>query len=118
MKLTITNFERIVLTEGLQALKAEMEVKGFVSDKNTPDTITDLLIKLIPTPMVKKVIKEKKYMFSFEGGGWNTIWAKTKRGAIKAAAKEYKGHEGLTPIHNSFHIQTDEGERSALSLFY
>jgi hypothetical protein len=118
MKLTITNFERIVLTEGLQALKAEMEVKGFVSDKNTPDTITDLLIKLIPTPVVKKVIKEKKYMFSFEGGGWNTIWAKTKRGAIKAAEKEYKGSDTLNPISNSFHIQTEEGEKSALSLFY
>ena len=23
-------------------------------------------------------LKNKQYMFTFEGGGWNTVWAKTK----------------------------------------
>jgi hypothetical protein len=30
-----------------------------------------------------------------KGGGWNTVWAKTKRGAIKAALKEYKDSDTL-----------------------
>ena len=32
-------------------------------------------------------LKNKQYMFTFEGGGWNTVWAKTLKGAIKAAEK-------------------------------
>ena len=35
-----------------------------------------------------KQLKLKQYMFTFEGGGWNTVWAKTLKGAIKAAEKE------------------------------
>ncbi len=63
-------------------------------------------------------IKNKQYMFTFEGGGWNTVWAKTKRGAIKAALKEYKDSDTLNPRIDSFHVATEEGLRSALSLFY
>ena len=40
-------------------------------------------------------IKNKQYMFTFEGGGWNTVWAKTKKGAIKAALKEYEDSDTL-----------------------
>ncbi len=63
-------------------------------------------------------IKNKQYMFTFEGGGWNTVWAKTKRGAIKAALKEYKDSDTLNPRIDSFHVATEEGLRSVLSLFY
>ena len=62
--------------------------------------------------------KLKQYMFTFEGGGWNTVWAKTKRGAIKAALKEYKDSDTLNPIPTSFHKATEEGLRAAMSLFY
>ena len=65
-----------------------------------------------------KSIKLKEYMFTFEEGGWNTVWAKTKRGAIKSAAEEYKDSKGLTPRPQSFHIATDKGLERALSLFY
>ena len=34
---------------------------------------------------MNKVIELKEYMFTFEGGGWNTCWAKTLRGAKKEA---------------------------------
>ena len=54
-------------------------------------------------------LKNKQYMFTFEGGGWNTVWAKTKRGAIKAALKEYKDSDTLNPIPTSFHKATEEG---------
>ena len=63
-------------------------------------------------------LKNKQYMFTFEGGGWNTVWAKTKRGAIKAALKEYKDSDTLNPIPTSFHKATEEGLRNAMSLFY
>ena len=63
-------------------------------------------------------LKTKEYMFTFEEGGWNTVWAKTKRGAIKAALKEYKDSEGLTVRVGSVHKSTERGMKAALSLFY
>jgi hypothetical protein len=46
------------------------------------------------------------------------VWAKTKRGAIKAALKEYKDSDTLNPRIDSFHVATEEGLRGAMSLFY
>jgi len=63
-------------------------------------------------------LKLKEWMFTFEEGGWNTVWAKTKRGAIKVAVEKYKDSDGLTPRPQSFHIATDKGLERALSLFY
>jgi len=63
-------------------------------------------------------LKLKEYMFTFEGGGWNTVWAKTKRGAIKTALKEYSYSTTLNPIPSSFHVATEEGLKVAMSLFY
>lgn len=63
-------------------------------------------------------LKNKQYMFTFEGGGWNTVWAKTKRGAIKVALKEYKDSDTLNPRIDSFHVATEDGLRAAMSLFY
>ena len=63
-------------------------------------------------------LKLKQYMFTFEGGGWNTVWAKTLKGAIKAAEKEYKDSPTLNPIPSSVHLATEEGLAVAMSLFY
>jgi len=63
-------------------------------------------------------LKTKEYMFTFEGGGWNTVWAKTKRGAIKTALKKYKDSPTLNPIPSSVHLATTEGLKVAMSLFY
>ena len=65
-----------------------------------------------------KELKLKEYMFTFEGGGWNTVWAKTLKGAIKAAQKEYKDSPTLNPIPSSVHLATEEGLNVAMSLFY
>jgi len=67
---------------------------------------------------IPRVLVEKQYMFSFEGGGWNTVWAKTKRGAIRTALKEYKDSESLNPIPSSFHLATEESLAGAMSLFH
>jgi len=63
-------------------------------------------------------LKLKQYMFTFEGGGWNTVWAKTLKGAIKMAEKEYKDSPTLNPIPSSVHLATEQGLQNALSLFY
>ena len=87
------------------------------------NTTTDLINKINQAGLVQlekqpKVFRNKQYMFTFEEGGWNTVHAKTRRGAIRAALKEYKDSETLSPRIDSFHIATEEGLKSAMSLFY
>lgn len=63
-------------------------------------------------------IKFKQYMFTFKGGGWNTVWAKTLRGAKKLAVERYKDSDTLTVRLDSVHLATEDGLQSAMSLFY
>ena len=62
--------------------------------------------------------KLKQYMFTFEEGGWNTVWAKSLPGARKQAIAEYKDSPTLNPRMDSVHLATDDGLRNAMSLFY
>jgi hypothetical protein len=64
-----------------------------------------------------KVIPNKQFMFNFTTGGWNTVWAKTKRGAIAQATREYKT-SNLIPNPKTFAVATDAAMKNALSLFY
>lgn len=66
---------------------------------------------------VPKVITKKEFIFNFVGGGWNTVWAKTKRGAIAQAAKEYK-NSNLVPDPNSFRASTPSDMKANLASFY
>lgn len=59
--------------------------------------------------------KLKQYMFTFEGGGWNTVWAKSIPGARKQAAVEYPN---LPARLDSFHVATREGMEAAMTLFW
>ena len=65
-----------------------------------------------------KSIQLKEYMFTFEEGGWNTVWAKTLRGAKKLCVQQYKDYPTLNPKVDSVHLATKEGLRTAMSLFY
>jgi hypothetical protein len=67
---------------------------------------------------MKNELKIKQYMFTFEEGGWNTVWAKTLRGAKKLAVQQYKDYPTLNPRISSVHLATEEGLKSAMSLFY
>ena len=67
---------------------------------------------------MNKVIELKEYMFTFEGGGWNTCWAKTLRGAKTLAVKQYADSDALNVRVDSVHLATKEGLRAAMSLFY
>ena len=62
--------------------------------------------------------KLKQYMFTFEEGGWNTVWAKSLPGARKQAIAEWKQYDDLNPRMDSVHKATDAGMQNALSLFY
>lgn len=63
-------------------------------------------------------LKKKQYIYTFVGGGWNTEWAKTKRGAIRQAKDRWNGDDRLIVNEQSFQIATDEMLRSAMSLFW
>ena len=63
-------------------------------------------------------MKRRKYMFTFESGGWNTVWATSKLEAIEEALEEYKDRDDLKPRVDSFVVATDDGIKSAMSLFY
>jgi len=63
-------------------------------------------------------LKRKEYMYSFVEGGWNTVWAKTIRGARKLAVEKWKEHNDLTVDETSVHIATKEGMQAAMSLFW
>ena len=67
---------------------------------------------------MSKELKLKQYMFTFEGGGWNTVWAKTLRGAKKLAVKEYNYSDTLNVRLDSVHLATEDGLKSAMRLFY
>jgi hypothetical protein len=60
-------------------------------------------------------MKLKRYMFSFEGGGWNIVWAKTLKGARKEMMSKYGVYN---PIPNSIHLATEEGVEVAMMNFW
>lgn len=61
--------------------------------------------------------KSKQYMFTFEGGGWNTVWAKNLREAKKLAVDTYNS-ETLNVRTDSVHLATEEGLKVAMSNFW
>ncbi len=67
---------------------------------------------------MRQEVKLKQYMFSFEGGGWNTVWAKTLKGARKLAVQTYKDSDTLNVRVSSVQLATEEGLSRAMSLFY
>jgi hypothetical protein len=60
----------------------------------------------------------KEFMFTFEGGGWNTVWAKTRRGAVKEAVRQYADNPRLVVKESSVNLATKDGLKRAMALFY
>ena len=113
MKLELNQSELMLIKEALTDLQSQLVGVG-----TKTNTIIDILNKVSDKPKVKKKLSNKEYMFTFEEGGWNTVWAKTKKGAIKAALKEYKSSDGLTVRVDSVHKSTESGLKAAMGLFY
>ena len=92
-----------------------------------PEYFADLMVcidthkeLITPKVKVKREVELKEYIFSFEDGGWNTVWAKTKRGAIKAALKEYDNNpeSSLSVRVSSVSKATRKGLETACRSFY
>ena len=92
-----------------------------------PEYFADLMVcidthkeLITPKVKVKREVELKEYIFSFEGGGWNTVWAKTKRGAIKAALKEYdcNPESSLSVRVSSVNKASQKDIQSACRSFY
>lgn len=115
MKLELNQSELMLIKEALTDLQSQLVGVG-----TKTNTIIDILNKVSDSdkPKLKKELVNKEYMFTFEEGGWNTVWAKTKRGAIKMAIKEYKDSPTLNVRESSVHLATQKGLKSAMSLFY
>ena len=117
MNIKINKAEEKLITKLLTEYQQTNAAKP--SKWNTSTSVLNKIAEagLVPTQRQPKQLKFKQYMFTFEGGGWNTIHAKTKRGAIKAALLKYQS-ENLIPRRDSFHVATESGLKSAMSLFY
>ena len=111
MKLELNQSELMLIKEALTDLQSQLVGVG-----TKTNTIIDILNKVSDKPKVKKKLSTKEYMFTFEEGGWNTVWAKTKKGAIKAALKEYKSSDGLTVRVGSVHKSTPSGLTASVNI--
>lgn len=117
MNIKITATEERIIKEALSKFASRLTGTG-----NKYNTVVDILNKINDAGIIKaertpKVLVRKQYMFTFEGGGWNTVWAKTLPGAKRQALLEYKDSD-LTVRLDSVHLATDRGLKNAMSLFY
>ena len=63
-------------------------------------------------------LQKKEYLYNFIGGGWNSEFAKTKRGAIAQAKKRWADSKGLDIDLTSFRVSTPSDYQNLMSLFY
>lgn len=66
-------------------------------------------------------MKTKEYLYNFVGGGWNSVFATTKRGAIKAAKSRWVSEpitSQLVVDEKSFRVSTPSDYQALMSLFY
>jgi hypothetical protein len=117
MNIKINAAEEAIIKDALKDYQSNLVGVG-----KKYNTIVDILNKINDAGIIKaertpKVLVRKQYMFSFENGGWNTVWAKTLPGAKRQALLEYKDSD-LTVRLDSVHLATKKGLDSAMSLFY
>ena len=117
MNISINVAQESVVKEALELYMGTLKGKG-----KRYNSCVEVLNKIASSGLIAEkrtptVFVNKEYQFSFIGGGWNTVWAKTKKGAIKQATIEYKDSK-LVPDPKSFFIATPSSLKSALSLFY
>lgn len=72
------------------------------------------IVSTIEIPMTENGAVE--WMINFEGGGWNSVWAKTEKQALTKAKKEYKNNTHC--VVSSVSIMTPSKEEAACRNFY
>ena len=101
----------------LSRYKQQVEIEAEAAQEEIKE------LKRKTAPKLRGELKKKEFVFSFEGGGWNSVYAKTKRGAEKEIEKEYFDKKGkplnsnLKPIKGSAHVTTPEEYNRLLAAF-
>jgi hypothetical protein len=70
-------------------------------------------LKLKTAPKKRGELKKKEFVFTFKSGGWNSVFAKTKRGAEKLMKEQYGD---MDPIPGSCHVASEKEYMMLLSL--
>ena len=79
--------------------------------------VTDGVYRREDCPAFDEYDKDMLWVFHFEGGGWNSVMAKTKKVAIEKVQEKY-GDGNFNPIIDSVHVATKKEEQNLLSMFY
>jgi len=103
--------------EAIALLKRQVRALKSVVKKGTGQ---ESLLPIIEekVSLLEYISKVKCWNFNFDGGGWNSNYAKTKEESIKMAKKEYKKSEHCTPDESTFRVATDADTAMLLSSFY
>ena len=92
----------------LMRYKQQVELEAEAAQK----LIDELSYKA--APVKRGELKKKEFVFSFHGGGWNSVYAKTRRGAEKLMREQYGD---MNPVEGSCHTVTPEQYRQLLNSF-
>ena len=113
----------------MEYINTLVEVKERISYLKT---LKSVLVGTGKPASVKRVIKEEKerisneieflgsektWNFNFQGGGWNTITAKSKEVAIKRACKKYNCKVSKVDT-NTFRVATEADTKVLMAMFY
>ena len=63
--------------------------------------------KVVIEPYMKTADGEYNWFFNWKGGGYNTIWAKSKKDAIRKVKKKFQMGDGID--ESSLRRQTSQG---------
>lgn len=107
--------------------KTEKAIKYFEKEKENGNEYADYALKSLHSyleelkeeqsgnKMAKGGETKKEYLFNFTSGGFNTIFAKDKREAVKLAKEKYKD---LKVDEKSFRVKTEKDYKQLMSSFY
>ena len=103
-------------TKRIEALKlAIVNLSNFGCGAAAEEILTLDIILAEYTERLKDLGATKEYMISFEGGGWNTVYATNDEDALIAAKKEYDGeHTKVSTVY----LASPAGIEAAMRSFY
>jgi hypothetical protein len=123
-KTRIAKIEDLIRTGSLEGDDKRQEKAYYTEQRkeligqNSAYLRTQIMIEAKIRNKKARQLKNKEYIFNFESGGWNTVHAKTVKGAIKIANEKYKDSPSLNPDPSTFRLATDKELRFLGSLFW
>ena len=120
MSLQISPFQEQLIKDALEAYlhhTLDNEYLTYERMQDGTDVINQIDAMVVKRLMAApRVIKNKEWMFNFTSGGWNTVLAKTRRGAIAQLATEYKS-SNLVPSVETLRVATPASLKAAMLTF-